>query len=56
VDGDFWSTAMDERRNAAPERPGPFGAEVRAELRAALADDAARFRDVVGGEFPEWSV
>ncbi|WP_324277923.1 sulfotransferase [Blastococcus brunescens] len=56
VDDGHWSTAMDQRRNAAPERPPPVGEAVRRELRAALAEDAARFRDFTGEEFAEWSV
>ncbi|WP_116451577.1 sulfotransferase family protein [Blastococcus litoris] len=53
---DHWSSAMEQRRNAAPDRPAPVDAAVRERLRAALRDDAERLREVTGEEFAAWSL
>lgn len=55
VDDGHWSPAMDERRNAAPERPAPVDEAVLQRLREALGDDADRLRAHTGQDFP-WSV
>ncbi|TQN42800.1 sulfotransferase family protein [Blastococcus colisei] len=56
IDDDYWSPAMEERRNTAPEQPGDLSGRVRDRLREAFRDDAQRLRDVTGEDFPEWSV
>ena len=56
VDGDYWSPAMDERRNAAPEAPRPLDDGLRHRLCEAFRDDAERLREYAGREFPDWVV
>jgi len=56
VDERFWSPAMGERRNAAPERPSPLDAGLRERLREAFADDTERLREFADEDFPTWSV
>jgi hypothetical protein len=56
VDDNHWSAAMEERRNAAPERPAPVDAAVRQRLCAELRDDADRLREFTGEAFAAWSV
>jgi hypothetical protein len=53
---DHWSPAMEQRRNAAPERPAPVEAAVRQRLCAALRDDAGRLRELTGQDFAAWSL
>jgi len=56
VDDGYWSPAMEERRNAAPERPSPVDGAVRRRLCEAVRDDAARLREFTGQDFAGWSV
>jgi Sulfotransferase family len=56
VDDCCWAAAVEERRNAAPERPEPVAAGVRQRLREALEEDAARLREFLGDDLAEWSV
>jgi hypothetical protein len=52
----YWSDAMAERRNAAPEQPGRPPARLAERLAEAFRDDAERLRAFAGREFPRWSV
>ncbi|MCW2699729.1 MAG: hypothetical protein JWQ45_1264 [Blastococcus sp.] len=56
VDDDYWSPAMDERRNAAPEEAPPLDDDLRHRLREAFRDDAERLRGFADREFPGWTV
>jgi hypothetical protein len=56
VDDDFWSPAMDERRNASPEPAPQLDGRLRDRLADALRDDAARLRELAGRDFPGWTV
>jgi hypothetical protein len=56
VDADYWSPAMSERRNAAPEVPPSLDGRLVSRLREALRDDAERLREFSGRDFPGWSV
>jgi hypothetical protein len=56
VEERYWSDAMDERRNASPERPGRLPARLAARLAEAFRDDAERLRAFARRDFPRWSV
>ena len=56
VDGDYWSPAMAERRNAAPTTPPALDDGLRRRLQASFQDDAERLRELAGRDFPGWSV
>jgi hypothetical protein len=56
VDADYWSPAMDERRNAAPEVPPSLDGRLVSRLREAFRDDAQRLREFAGRDFPGWPV
>lgn len=56
VDDGYWSPAMEERRNSAPERSAALSGRGRDRLREAVRDDAERLREFAGEDFPEWSV
>ena len=56
VDDGYWSPAMTERRNEAPEPLPRLDEGLRHRLTDALADDAGRLREFAGRDFPGWSV
>jgi hypothetical protein len=56
VDDCYWSPAMTERRNEAPEPLPQLDEGLRQRLTDALADDADRLREFAGRDFPGWSV
>jgi hypothetical protein len=56
VDDGYWSDAMADRHNAAPEPAPRLGARLRQRLVEALGDDAERLRAFAGRTFPGWTV
>jgi hypothetical protein len=56
VDGDYWTPAMADRRNAAPAAPPRLDARLVQRLREHFQDDADRLREFAGRDFPRWTV
>jgi hypothetical protein len=56
VDDDFWSAAIEERRNAAPQPAPQLDRRLRDRLADAFRDDAQRLRELAGRDFPAWTV
>ena len=54
VDDSFWSDAHNHLWHVSRYTPVSLDGRLRRRLAAELSDDAARFRELVGREFPSW--
>ncbi|WP_243638197.1 sulfotransferase family protein [Rubrobacter taiwanensis] len=56
VDDSFWTPEHERRWNVARGSPVTIGGSLLRRLAAGLSDDADRFRELAGREFPGWQV